>query len=252
MLRYRRCRTQPAHDLRDLQAKVRAMVLLAGVLLTLGLPAGAQADFTLEPAPALSSTNIPASVADRLQAEGSRLVRTAGGGNDPICDVWWVKSVPTRKPATPSASDVLYSGLQTGTPMGVLRFLSSDAEDFHDQKLKPGFYTMRYTLVQAGTSEADGAEYRDFLLLSPMEGDSQIAKTLAFDKAVQLSLKASGTGHPALMSLVAPNPAYKLLPAVVSDDRGNCAVQVKLRDETGAAFVLSILVVTPLKEQGGS
>ncbi|HEV3278242.1 MAG TPA: hypothetical protein VG860_15600 [Terriglobia bacterium] len=240
--------------MRDHRKPVRAAVLLAVSLLALGSLSKAQADFTLEASPPLSSLNVPAALADRLQTTGSRLVRTAGGGNVPVCDIWWVKAAVAKKPGA-KASGVLYGEIQTGALVGLLRFLTSDAEDSRDQKLKPGFYTMRYAQLPPDSSEAGSSQYLDFLLLSAMGADSEVTKTLSFEEASRLSSRATGTGHPALMSLVPVNPAYKRLPAVVADDVGNCAVQVNLREEseTGSRDVeLAILLLTPPKEQGGS
>lgn len=226
-------------------------LLLGAAVLGLSNVAAGQADFALQPAPALSSLNVPAALAAQLDPQGSRLLRTAGSPtNNVICDVWWVKSVLVKKPAS-TQSRVLYGELQTGAVVGLLRFINLD-EDSLDQKLKPGFYTMRYVQVPSGSDEAEKAEYRDFLLLTPMAADSDLTKPLSFDEAARMSRKAAGTEHPALMSLVPANPAYKTLPAVVADDLGNCALQAKLPDATGSPHVLSLLLLTPPKEEGGS
>ncbi len=239
---------------RCISLKTPAALLVGISLLAFGSPASAQADYVLQPSPSLASLNVPAALADHLNSEGSRLVRTVGGANDAICDVWWVKSVPAKKPAT-SASGVLYGDLQTGALVGLLHFMNSDAEDSRDQKLKPGFYTMRYVQFPPDNSEIGSSQYSDFLLLSPMTADWQVTKVLSFDEVVRLSRIATGTGHPALMSLVPVNPAYKRLPAVVADDVGNCAVQASLREESEAGprdLKLALLLLTPPKEEGGS
>lgn len=224
---------------------------LAAVVLGLSSFAVGQSDFTLQPSPALASLNVPAPLANQLDPQGSRVSRTAGTGHNAICDVWWVKSVLVKKPAA-TQSRVLYADLQTGAVVGLLRFVTLAPEDSLDQKLKPGFYTMRYVQVPAGSDEAEKAEYRDFLLLTPMAADVDVTKPLSFDEASRMSSKAAGTEHPVLMSLVPANPAYKTLPAVVADDLGNCALQAKLQDATGSQYVLSLLLLTPPKEEGGS
>ena len=226
-------------------------LLLTVVMLGLSSLAAGQSAFTLEPSPALSSLNLPAAVANQLDPQGSRVLRTAGTAKNAVCDVWWVKSVLVKKPAA-TQSRVLYGDLQTGAVVGLLRFVMLQPEDSLDQKLKPGFYTMRYVQVPAGSDEADKAEYRDFLLLTPMAADVDVTKPLSFDEASRMSAKAAGTEHPVLMSLVPANPAYKTLPAVVADDLGNCALQAKLQDATGSQYVLSLLLLTPPKEEGGS
>jgi hypothetical protein len=220
----------------------------------LGSLAKAQAQFTLQPSPSLASFNIAPTLNDRLQPLGSRLMRSAGSKDEPICDVWWVKSVTAKGPAA-RASGVLYGELQTGALVGLLHFIAADAEDFRDQKLKPGFYIMRYAQVPPASDEAGSSEYQDFLLLSPMGVDSLVTQALPWDQMIRVSSAATGTGHPALMSLVPVNPAYKRLPAVVADDVGNCALQVSLREESEAGprdVELALLLLTPPKEEGGS
>lgn len=181
-------------------------------------------------------------------------MRSAGSQYDPVCDVWWVKSVTAKTPAA-AISRVLYRELQSGALVGLLHFIAADAEDSRDQKLRPGFYMMRYAQVPAGSDEAGSSEYQDFLLLTPMSADSQVTGMLSYDQMVRLSKIATGTGHPALMNLVPINPAYKRLPAVVADDVGNCALQLSLHEESAAGprdVELALLLVTPPKEEGGS
>lgn len=229
----------------------RMTLLLAAVLLGSSSIAAGQSEFTLQTSPALSALNMPAALTNQLDPQGSRVLRTNGTGTNPVCDVWWVKPVLAKKPAA-TQSRVLYGDLEAGAVVGLLRFITLEAEDSLDQKLKPGFYTMRYVQVPPGSDEADKAEYRDFLLLTPVAADLNVTKALSFEEASRMSAKAAGTEHPVLMSLVPANPAYKTLPAVVADDLGNCALQAKLHDARGSEYVLSLLLVTPPKEEGGS
>jgi len=230
-------------------AWVSFLAILA--LLTFAALAPAQAEFTLETSPALSTLQIPNALVDRLDAQGSRILHR----QDTVCDVWWLKSL-SAVPSTSSEPDILYGSLQPGALVGLLRFVSSSAEDTRDQKLKPGLYTMRYALIPQDGNHMGVSEYRDFVLLSPLSADTELDKVLSFDDLVNLSRKASGTGHPAVISLAAPNPAYKKLPALVQDDQGNCSLQVDLRENpTGGAaqdVKLAILLVTAPKESGGS
>jgi hypothetical protein len=230
-----------------------SLSLVAGALLTLGALAAAQ-DYTLQASPALSSLNVPAPLADQLDPQGSRLVHNTNAGSAPIADVWWVKSAPSVKP-TSSGGDILVNNLQVGTLVGLLQFLSKDAEDARDQKLKMGLYTMRYAQIPQDGNHMGVSMYRDFLLLSPLAADTQLDKVLPFDDLVNLSRRATGTGHPAVMSLVTPNPAYKKLPAVVADDQGNCSIQASLHEKGPSGeqnAPLTLLLVTPPKENGGS
>jgi hypothetical protein len=211
----------------------------------------AQAEFTLEQSPALSGLQVPGALADRLDPQGSRIIHH----KDTVCDVWWLKSLH-GVPTASSQPDLLYGSLQPGALVGLLQFISPDAEDFRDQKLKPGLYTMRYAQIPQDGNHMGVSEYRDFVLLSPLSADTQLDKVLAFDDAVNLSRKATGTGHPAVISLSPPNPAYKKLPALLQDDQGNCSLQVDLHEDAPAGspqdVKLAIILVTAPKESGGS
>jgi hypothetical protein len=233
--------------------RLLSLPLAAAALLALSALAEAQ-DYTIQASPSLSSLNVPAALADQLDPRGSRLVRNSNAGSTPIADVWWVKSAPAIK-ASGSAGDVLVNNLQVGTLVGLLQFLSKDAEDARDQKLKVGLYTMRYGQIPQDGNHMGASQYRDFLLLSPLAAETQLDKVLAFDDLVNLSRRSTGTGHPAVMSLVTPNPAYKKLPAVVSDDQGNCSIQASLHEKGPSGdqnTPLALLLVTPPKENGGS
>ena len=233
--------------------KFASTSLLVAAVLALSAAGRAQ-DFTIQPSPALSSLNVPSALTDLLDPEGSRLVHNTNRGSSPVADVWLVKTVPAVTPVDTSP-DILFNNIQVGTLVGLLQFLSPDAEDARDQKLKTGLYTLRYAQIPQDGNHMGVSQYRDFLLLSPLSADTQVDKVLSFDDLVALSRKAAGTGHPAVMSLVSPNPAYKKLPAVVADDQGNCSIQVDLHEKsTGGAkeTALALMLVTAPKEEGGS
>ena len=233
--------------------KTVSLGLAAAALLVGSVFASAQ-DYTIQASPVLSSLNLPAALVDQLDPQGSRLVRNSNAGSTPIADVWWVKAAPSVKP-TGSGGDILVNNLQVGTLVGLLQFLSKDAEDARDQKLKIGLYTMRYAQIPQDGNHMGASQYRDFLLLSPIAADTQLDKVLSFDDLVNLSRRSTGTGHPAVMSLVSPNPAYKKLPAVVADDQGNCSIQASLHEKGPGGdqnTPLALLLVTPPKENGGS
>lgn len=230
---------------------LRKACLVIAASMAFAALAPAQAEFTLQPSPALSTLQIPAALADRLDPQGSRIIHR----QDTICDIWWLKSLPAV-PSTGSEPDILYGTLQPGTLVGLLQFITPQAEDARDQKLKPGLYTMRYAQIPEDGNHMGVSQYRDFVLLSPLSADTQLDKVLAFDDLVNLSRKAAGTGHPAVISLGPANPAYKKLPALLQDDQGNCSLQVDLQENPPAGapqdVKLAILLVTAPKESGGS
>ncbi len=75
--------------------------------------------------------------------------------------------------------------------------------------------------------------YRDFVLLSPVAADTQVDKTLKLEDLLRLSRQASGTPHPAVMSLV-PASQGTTFPSAVQDDKGHWVLQVKVQGKSAA------------------
>jgi hypothetical protein len=163
-------------------------------LLVLGMawPAGAQeyrAETLEEPAPADA---LAEEIAAQLHPTGVRVLR----GSRTVCDVWWCKSWPVE--SAEAAGDLIYP-FSTGQLLGVIRF-PRRASDFRDLQIDRGVYTLRY-----GKQPVDGAHVgtsptRDFALLLPAADDKSLP-ALDYDTLVELSNNASGTTHPALLSL---------------------------------------------------
>jgi len=173
----------------------------------------------------------------------------------PVCELWWTKAIATDQKAAGSAESG-YGSLRTGTLLGVLYFPTNN-EDSQDQELRSGYYTMRYAQIYHTAIDEDTTAGSDFVALSPVAFDVQAQEILPLDTLMQFSRRASRTSQPALIRLVQVNPAYKKLPAVVTDDSGQCILQVGLwgkgnRGQVLPGVRLAILLVTAPKESGGS
>lgn len=226
----------------------RSRVVLLGTLaavLSFGVAAGAQAKYALQPAPAVSTVSFPAPLAAMLDAQGRQL---APSGGAPTCNVWWLKSVATVTP-TSTSPDILYNNLAVGTLLGALQVVAPDFADARGQKIKAGLYTLRYAMIPQDGNHMGVSEYRDFVLLSPAAADTQLDKALSFNDVVDLSRKATGTGHPAALSMM-PATASGTLPAAGSDDQGDWFIQADLH-ESGAGGAkdspIALVLVGPPK-----
>ena len=81
---------------------------------------------------------------------------------------------------------------------------------------------------------------RDFILLSPIAADSDPAKVPSFNDLLKLSKQASGTNHPAVISLA---PVHdQSFPSVAQDDQGHWIMQVKLPTSSGDLAIAIVLV----------
>ncbi len=244
-------------------------VLLALLPISLLTEAAGQASFRIEPA-GPPRTEVPHELRNRLEANGTRLLRTVNGIDIPLAELWWVRSLIAHSPGkTPVGRE--YGQLTPGKLLAVL-YLPAVLEDVKNQKIPPGFYTLRY--AQLDPEDADdndkkdkeeedqhkgekredddkhsGGQYRDYVLLSRLESDKPTRTYLKLPEMLELSRQVSPGKKPAMLALPPLNPAYKVFPYAVSDDQGHCAVQFKLsvRFASGqrGEMRIAILLVNP-------
>jgi hypothetical protein len=176
---------------------------LAGLGLTAFLHAQ---DYKLEPLTA-APADLPAAYAPLIAAEGYRITGPAG----PKCEIWFRKSIPTG--AQPADNSIVF-GIAQGTLIGVIRF-PAKGEDRRGQPINPGLYTLRYSNDPVDGAHQGVAPQRDFALMTPAATDADPNSTPAFDALVQMSRKASGSPHPAVLSLESPNGGT--FPALVTE-----------------------------------
>jgi hypothetical protein len=179
--------------------------------------------------------DLPSQLAVLLGSPGVRVTNASGGA---FVEVWPAKNVPASSGGTGGA-DAVYPSLGVGTLVGVLHFVQPGS-DFRGQAIKPGYYTMRYAHLPQDGNHMGVNPYPDFVLLSPASADTQAGQTLKLEDLIQLSRQASGTAHPAVMSLV-PVKAGGSLPSVVQDDQGRQILQMKWSlqgQETPVALVV--------------
>lgn len=205
--------------MRRVKSSRLVVVLLASVCL-FGTLAWAQGSYKAEPVGPLTASDVPKALEDALSPEGARLVNDKGAT---VGELWTLKSVALG--AANSSSDALYSSLSVGTLVGVVHF-PAQSNDFRGQTIKAGYYTLRYGKMPQDGNHMGANPYPDFLLLSPVSADTQLTP-LKLDDLLNLSRKASGTAHPAVMSLV-PVASGAKFPSAAGDDKGDEALQVKL------------------------
>jgi hypothetical protein len=173
----------------------RARECLLFLLTLLCLPSWAQTS-KVESIAALDDPAVPPSIRQSLAPTGYRVTLD---GNTAAIDLWFCKQVAALPKGTPS--DGVYD-LAESALVGVLHF-SRAASDYRGQAVPAGFYTLRYELMPNDGNHLGVAPSRDFLLLVPAGSDPGPDKALHFQEVVSLSRLASGTKHPAPLSLVA-------------------------------------------------
>lgn len=241
----------------------RTLLLITGLSIVLGVVnsawARAQVPYSMEPVELKASAQLPKALADALDPQGSVVFTSENGERMNICEIFWAKSVAEQNvPA--GSSKLIYGNLKPGSFVGMIHFMpGADQEyrkDYKEQKLKAGYYTMRYGVLPAGIGE-HGPEPGDFVVLTPSALDRDSTRVLPSSELVRLSRVASHSKEPAVMSLVEVTTARKTFPEVITDYAGTCIMQVKLhskprKGETAQDLALAIVVLTPLTEAEGS
>ena len=200
---------------------------LLGLFLLVAFSAFAQ-DYKLEPI-STAAPGLPAAYASVIQPQGFRV----NGSSGPWCEVWLAKSLPVG--AKPDDAAISF-GLAQGTLIGVIRFPAKGA-DRRGQVIPAGVYTLRYSNFPVDGAHSGVAPQRDFALMTPVAADADPAAKPAFDELVKMSGKASGTPHPAVLSMETP-PAGAAAPGVAKEGEHDWTLTVKAGD-----FTFSIIVV---------
>jgi hypothetical protein len=178
----------------SLFAPLLVFAFLCAAAAVLAQPAPPEDTYKLEKIVAPPSADIPVDLRNVVASDAMRVT----GPNGILCEVWLRKQIPVA--ATPSTElGVTFGQIQEGTLLGVMH-IPAGATDFREQKIKPGFYTLRYSLHPVDGNHAGIAPQRDFALLSPVANDSDPA-TISREEALKRSANATGTKHPSVWSL---------------------------------------------------
>jgi hypothetical protein len=139
-------------------------------------------------------TELSPAISARLQPAGLKVTGPAGAW----CEIWFVKTAPNGPKSAEDA--VTLPTIPVGSFLGVIRFTANGA-DRRGQQLKPGIYTLRYVLTPVTGDHLGVAPQRDFAALVPIAIDRDPAAQPSLQQVIEMSTKASGTAHPAVLSL---------------------------------------------------
>lgn len=200
-------------------------------LICLATLACGQAYYGVEPAPLKASAPIPAALRNSLDPRGARLIAAPDSDKTMLCELWWSKTVAAYAKAV-GPVDSSYGNLQKGVLLGVIYF-PAPSLDARGQKLRPGYYTMRYVQMPQDQPHKTVIAYPDFVALSPVATDLKSHDTVPLNTLIELSRRASHTRHPAIMSLIPVNPGYSEFPGILPDETGQAAMQVRIKIKVG-------------------
>ena len=166
-----------------------SFLMMAGVAL---------AQYKMEPIGAAPPELAPA-FASNVQQTGYKVVAPNGST---FCEIWFRNTLPGGPKS--AEESVAFPTIPQGALLGVIRFPGQGA-DRRGQGIKPGIYTLRYSLYPVNGDHQGVAPQRDFLLLVPAADDKDPAALPNYDTLVTMSRKAAGTPHPAVLSIETPS-----------------------------------------------
>jgi hypothetical protein len=189
----------------------------------------------VEPIGPLADGSVSESVRAALEQKGHR-IKLADGST--LCDIWLRDGVPAQPKA--DISGAAYTMLAESTLIGVVSF-PAPAKDFRGQQIKPGIYTLRYALHPTDGNHMGISPIRDFLLLVPAADDGDASARYKFEELAKLSAKASGTNHPAVMSLIVPEHANGL-PSLTENELSHLIFSAKLKLQSGQELAIGLIL----------
>jgi hypothetical protein len=112
-------------------------------------------------------------------------------------ELWFRNEVPK---GPNGATNATITNVPHGALLAVVNFPERGA-DRRGQTIKPGLYTARLSFFPPDGNHQGVSPQRDFLLLSPVSADKDPNATPDYEALVQMSVKATGTPHPAILSV---------------------------------------------------
>src|SRR5258708_10457023 len=195
--------------------------MLRSLFIIMMAAGAALAQYKMEPAGPPPS-DLPASVSAMLQKDG---VKVAAGSGTAFCEVWFRSTAPSGPKS--SEEGVTVPTIPRGAVLGALRFRGRGAAR-RGQNIKPGVYTLRYSLQPVNGDHQGVAPQRDFLVMIPAADDTDANATPSFDDLMKMSRKASGTPHPAVLSMSASSNGK--FPELKKEGDSDWVLHVKVGD----------------------
>lgn len=166
-------------------------------------------------------SDLAPSIAQALQTTGTIITNNG----KPYLQIWLRTTKPTG--ATGSEESQTLTGVPQGALLGVLRF-DTKGQDRRGQGIQPGVYTLRYSVMPINGDHQGAAPQRDFVLMVPAANDKDLNAAPGFDALVEMSKKASGTPHPAVLSLYKADSDFA--PGFAKQGDTDWVLQAKLGD----------------------
>jgi hypothetical protein len=178
-----------------------------------------------------ASPAIPETIWKVLDPKGYRI--TSDDGSQ-ICDLWLRRNTPQSRSKEPESA--LYPELAASTMVGAISFPKATT-DYKGDAVLAGVYTLRYELLPADGNHLGVAPNPDFVLLIPASADPDPSAQFRAQELINLSRKATGSQHPAPLSLVQAGNSD-----IAKDDQDHWIFSGKLGMADGSELSFGLVV----------
>ncbi len=163
----------------------------------------------------------PDTIAAAVRASLSdQMYRIVDGQGRTMAEIWPREGVPAATKPEGAKGAILYPFVSVGELLGAC-VLPNEVQDYRDQPIAKGVYTMRYGLQPVNGDHLGVSTHRDYTLLVPAAKDQSI-EPLARKPLEEKSAESAGTSHPAVFLLLeAPATADRSTPSMVQDTEKN-------------------------------
>jgi len=215
--------------------------------------------YLIAPVTLENSVSIPSKVADALNSQGWMLYTQSYGVREEICEIFLAKTLP-QAGAGSASGKTSYGKIEKGSFVGIIHLLPEATEDysadFHNQALRPGYYSLRYAVMPAGTYE-NGTKMGDFVVLSQLSMDPDPNRVLSEAELNRFGAATSGSDVAASMELMPPAASAHGAADIKVDETDLCIFQVQVQLRAGKTrssekLTLAIGLFTPIHEAEGS
>ena len=193
---------------------LRAAFVGVAVCFASVLPAVGQ-EYKVEPLQDASPVEVAPAVRAVLSPTGYRVVN---GEGKLFAEIWMRAAVPASGVPAGSQGAIQFPILSVSEVLGVVRY-AGEGRDYRDQAIAKGVYTLRYGLQPVNGDHLGVSVCRDYVLLLRAAQDRDLAQ-LATKPLQERSAEAAGSGHPAVLLMVAP-PATASVPGLLHDEEKN-------------------------------
>ena len=182
----------------------------------------------------LSDAAVPDSVRQVLEPKGYRIFLD---GTSIAAEIWLRKDLPAQPKK--ETADVIYDRIVESTLVAVLRWPQAST-DYRGQPVPAGFYTLRYELIPNDGNHLGVAPSRDFLLMIPASADPDPGKVFKIQEVIALSRQASGTKHPAPLSMLQPEDGTAA--AISKDDQDHYIFSAGIKLASGEEMPFALVI----------